>query len=124
MSERISEFSHTRFKVYLSSGPCYRPMLVNVHTFHTRDSSFGLYRRLVNNEAGSKPKLVKCYSPAIGINGFSQDIRGRLIDHIEQIVDGERNYGEVLWGNTSQLVWDVHETIRQYLLSNPKVSIA
>jgi hypothetical protein len=121
MDEKISGFRDGRFEVYLSSGPCYPPIQVTVGLFHTKDSSFSFLKEIVPDGAG-KPTFVKLFSLPLGITDFCQDLPDKLTKHIEDIVEGERNIGEVLYGNTSRLTWDVHEAVRLYWRANPTVT--
>jgi hypothetical protein len=121
MDEKISGFGSDRFEVYLSSGPCYTPIPVTVGLFRTKDSSFSFLKKIVPDGTG-KPIFVKLFSLPLGITDFSQDLPGKLTKHIEDIVEGERNIGEVLYGNTSRLTWDVHEAVRLYFRADPTVT--
>lgn len=123
MAKKISGFNNDQFKVYLSSGPSYSPISVTVHTFRTKDRSFLVFKKIMT-EGPSKESstFVEFYSPPLGITDFSQDLRGSLTKHIQNIVEGKRDYGEVLYGNTSQLTWDVHEAVRSYQRTNPTVT--
>lgn len=49
-------------------------------------------------------------------------LKSKLVQHINAIVDDERNWGEVLYDNTSQLTWDVHEAIWKFYHADPQVS--
>jgi hypothetical protein len=77
-----------------------------------------------------KLRIVEFYSPPFGITDFYQDLDGKfcqdlgnkLMNHIQKIAEGKRNYGEVTYGNTSGLTWDVYEAIRCYQCANPTVN--
>jgi hypothetical protein len=122
MAQKISGFSNDQFKVYLLSGPNYSPISVTVHTFRTKDRSFLFFKKIMTGGASKESTFVESYSPPLGIADFSQDLRGNLTKHIQSIVEGKRDYGEVLYGNTSQLTWDVHEVVRSYYRTNPTVT--
>lgn len=123
MKEKVSGFSETQFKVTVTSGPFYTPMELNVHTFHTPDESFLAFKKIVKDNLTNAPIFSKtCYSPPLGIKDFSQDLRGKLIRHISNIIKGKRNEGEVSSGTMSQLTWDVYEAVRHYQAMNPEVT--
>jgi len=117
---KISGFSDSRFEVYVSSGPCYPSISVTVQPFRAKDESI-LFCKTVDG-ANKKSAFFKSYSPPLGFTDFNQDLEGKLRDHIRDIIEGERNYGEVLYGNTSQLTWDVYEAVRLYQCANPTVN--
>jgi hypothetical protein len=122
LAEKVSGFSDNRFEVYISSGPNYTPIQLIVHTFRTPDQSFLVFKKIVTNDVSKVSTFTKAYSPPLGIFDFNQDLSGKLTNHIREIIEGERNYGEVLYGNTSQLTWDVYEAVRLYQRANPTVA--
>jgi hypothetical protein len=122
MKEKISGFSNNQFEVYVTSGPTYRAIQVTIHTFHSSDYSFLAFKKLVRSDVGNvQPTFIRYYSPPLSIKDDTQDLRSKLKDHISDIIRGERNFGEVKSGSTSQLSWDVREAVRSYQLVNPKV---
>jgi hypothetical protein len=122
MEEKVFGFSDNRFEVSISSGPTYTPIQLTVHTFRTPDQSFLVFKKFVTDDVSKVSTFAKAYSPPLGITDFSQDLSGKLTNHIREIIEGERNYGEVLYGNTSQLTWDVYEAVRLYQRANPTVA--
>ncbi|KAH6661963.1 hypothetical protein B0J14DRAFT_687579 [Halenospora varia] len=114
MENKISGYGSSEYKVCLSSGPSYPPILVTVQAFRTKDPSFSVLKKIVPENEGRAPAFVEFYSPPLGITDFTQDLDGKLRTHIQGIVGGERNFGEVSYGNTSRLTWDVHEAVRLY----------
>jgi hypothetical protein len=119
---KISGFSDSRFKVYVSSGPCYPSISVTVQPFRAKDESILFCKSITTDRASKKFAFLKSYSPPLRITDFNQDLRGKLTGHIRDIVEGERNYGEVIYGNTSKLTWDVYEAVRLYQRANPTVT--
>jgi hypothetical protein len=122
MAEKVSGFSDNRFVVYISSGLNYTPIQLTVHTFHTPDQNFLVFKKIITDDVSKVSTFTKAYSPPLGITDFSQDLSGKLKKHILEIIEDERNYGEVLYGNTSQLTWDVYEAVRLYQHANPTVA--
>jgi hypothetical protein len=122
MATKISGFSDSRFTVYLSSGLCYPSISVTVQPFCTKDKSFLFCKSIMTDSTSKKSVFSESYSPPLSITDFNQDLRSKLSDHIRDIVEGKRNYGEVLYGNTSQLTWDVYEAVRLYYCANPTVT--
>lgn len=90
--------------------------------FSTTDQSFLFFKKIVTDGAGKEAIFVQFPSPPLGITDFGQDLRDKLTEHIRDIAGGKRNYGEVSYGNTSQLTWDVHEAVRLYQHANPGVT--
>lgn len=80
-----------------------------------------MLKRFVPDGRGIAPVLVEFYSPPLGITDFTQDLEGKLGNHIQLISEGERNEGEVLYDNTSRLIWEVHEAVRLYQHANQSV---
>ncbi|RDL40099.1 uncharacterized protein BP5553_00078 [Venustampulla echinocandica] len=112
VGKNISGYGDNRFKVSLSSGPCYPPIQVTVGRFRTKDwcdPNFSAVKKIVSVDKSKKLRFVEFYSPPFGITDFNQDLEGKLTSHIQVIAKGERNYGEVLYGNTSGLTWDLYE---------------
>lgn len=123
MAEKVSGFSNNSFKIDISSGPTYPPIPIVVHEFCTSDLSFLAFKKIVIDEVTKVPQFVNAYSPPLGIIDFSQDLEGKLTSHIQDIIEGKRNYGEVVYGDTSQLTWDVFEAVRRYQRANPAVTL-
>jgi len=124
MKEKVSRFSNNRFQVYVSSGPKYSPIQITVHEFYTRDQSFLFFKKVVTDDVSKVSTFIEAYSPPLAIVDLGlvrKDLSGKLTDHIQEIIGGERNYGEVSRGNTSQLTWDVYEAVRLYQRANPTV---
>jgi hypothetical protein len=123
MSEKISGFSNNSFEIMISSGPTYPPISIVVHEFCTSDLSFLAFKKIVTDQVTKVPQFIKAYAPPLGITDLNQDLEGKLKNHIQKIVEGKRNYGEVVYGDTSQLAWDVFEAVRQYQRANPAVTL-
>jgi hypothetical protein len=123
MAEKISGFSNNNFKIMISSGPIYPPIPIVVHEFCTSDLSFLAFKKIMTDQVTKVPQFIKVYAPPLGITDFNQDLEGKLKSHIQSIVEGKRNYGEVVYGDTSQLTWEVFEAIRQYQRANPAVTL-
>jgi hypothetical protein len=132
VEKNISGYGDSRFKIYLSSGPCYPPIQITVGRFRTKDwcdPSFSAVKKIVPVGTSKKLRIDEFYSPPFGITDFNQDLDGKfnqdlenkLMNHIQNIAKGKRNYGEVLYGNTSELTWDVYEAVRCYQCANPTV---
>lgn len=124
MEKNISGYGENRFKVHLSSGPSYPPIQVTVARFRTKDwcdPSFSAVKKIVRVGTRKKLRFVEFYSPPLGITDFNQDLDGKLTNHIQGIAESERNYGEVLYGNTSELTWDLYGAVRCYQGTNPTV---
>lgn len=123
MAEKVSGFSNNGFRVLISSGPTYPPMSIIVHEFRTPDPGFLVFKEIMVDKGTKIPHFVDTYSPPLGITDFSQDVEGKLESHIHSIIENQRNYGEVVYGDTSQLSWDVFEAVRRFQLANPLVSL-
>jgi hypothetical protein len=121
MENHISGFGSNEYEVCLSSGPSYPPIPVTVQAFRTKDPGFSMLKRFVPDGRGGAPILVEFYSPPLGITDFTQDLEGKLRNHIQLIVEGERNEGEVLYDGTSRLTWEVLEAVRLYQHANQSV---
>jgi hypothetical protein len=122
VAEKISRFSDEQFEIDLSSGLQYPPIPVIVHKFRPLDRSLLVFKKFGTDKVGQESTFAKAYSPPLGILDFSQDLSSKLISHVLKIIDGERNYGEVSQGNTSQLTWDVYDAVRLYHRANPTVT--
>ncbi len=107
--------------VFLSSGPTYPAIKIMVHEFAVRDLSFLAFKKFEYDKGNGAPTFKKAYSPPLGIVDFSQDLSGEMIRHIQEITKAERNYGEVVFGRTSQLAWDMYEAIWLYQQANSNV---
>ncbi|PMD21377.1 hypothetical protein NA56DRAFT_125772 [Hyaloscypha hepaticicola] len=121
VEKNISGYSDSQVEVYLSSGPCYPPIKVTVGRFHTKDRcdpSFSAVKKIVPIGMSRKLSFVEFYSPPLGITNFNQDLESKLMNHIQHIAEGKRNYGEVSYGYISRLTWDVYEAVRCYQLAN------
>jgi hypothetical protein len=84
-----------------------------------------LVSKTLVSRQGDKPTFGKAFSFPVGLDESdlsSPDIIGKLKEHVRTIAMTERNYGEVKWGSTSQLTWDVYETIRSYQRVDSTVS--
>jgi hypothetical protein len=124
VEKNISGYGDRRVEVYLSSGPCYPPIQVTVGRFRTKDlcdPSFSAVKKIVPVGTSKKLSIVEFYSPPFGITDFNQDLESKLTNHIQDIAEGKRNYGEVSYGYTSELTWDVYEAVRCYQVANPTV---
>jgi len=123
MAEKISGFGNISFTILISSGPIYPPISIVVHEFYTSDPSFLAFKKIVTDQVTKVPQFIKAYAPPLGITDLSQDLEGKLKIHIRNIIEGKRNYGEVVYGDTSQLSWDVFEAVRRYQYANPAVTL-
>jgi hypothetical protein len=123
MAEKISWFSDNSFKIMISSGPIYPPIPIVVHEFSASDLNFLAFKKIVTDHVTKIPQFIRAYAPPLGITDLNQDLEGKLKSHIQKIIEGERNYGEVVYGDTSQLSWDVFEAVRQYQRANPTVTL-
>jgi hypothetical protein len=124
MEKQISGFGSIDYEVSLSSGPSYPPITVTVRAFRTKDPKFSLLKRFMPGSGGAAPFFAEFYSPPLGITDFTQDLERKLANHIQRIVEGQRNEREVLYGDTSRLTWDVHEAVRLYQQANKDVSFS
>ena len=122
IADKVSRFSDNRFIVNISSGLSYPPIQLTVHIYYTPDQNFSIFRKIVTDDINKVSTFTKAYSPPLGITDFGQNLSGKLKNHIQEIIEDKRNYGEVVSGSTSQLVWDIYEAIRLYRNANPMVS--
>ncbi|KAF4636888.1 hypothetical protein G7Y89_g1206 [Cudoniella acicularis] len=66
-------------------------------------------RTLVTDVVTKASYFTNIYAPPLGITDFKQDLKQKLTDYIDRIISTERNFGEVIYGEMSQLVWDIYE---------------
>ncbi|CAG8974611.1 hypothetical protein HYALB_00004409 [Hymenoscyphus albidus] len=98
--------SHIEFAV--SSGPDYPDIHLRVHTLRS-DSGF------FKCDSVFEPLPLR-----IARQVSIQELKNTLCKHIGDVIRHQRNYGEVVYDNTSQLAWDVHEAIWNYAKSAPE----
>jgi hypothetical protein len=122
--EKFSGHNKNGFAVNLSSGPTYPPFRLTVHEFYTTDQDHFFFKMIITDAETSVSKFANAYSPPLGIIDPDQDLKRTLTNHIQSIIEGERNYGEVIWGDTSQLTWEAVEAVRLYQRANPEVTLS
>ncbi|CAG8957611.1 hypothetical protein HYFRA_00010478 [Hymenoscyphus fraxineus] len=98
--------SHIEFAV--SSGPHYPDIHLRVHTLRS-DSGF------FKCDSVFEPLPLR-----IARQVSIQELKNTLCKHIGDVIRHQRYYGEVVYNNTSQLAWDVHEAIWNYAKSAPE----
>jgi hypothetical protein len=119
--EKCAGHNSNAVAVDLSSGPTYPSFRLTVHEFYPTDPSLLFFKTIVADAGTNISKFVNAYSPPLGIIYPGQNLKSTLMNHIQRIIKGERNYGEVIYGDTSQLTWEVFEAVRLYQRANPEV---
>ncbi|CAG8957613.1 hypothetical protein HYFRA_00010480 [Hymenoscyphus fraxineus] len=119
-ANQVATVDDSQFEINVSSGPNYPPISITVQVLRGNKEFFKFKKIMTDSNKDSR--FVSFDTRPLGIpEQFStQKIQHRLLEHIEAIVEGERNYGEVLYDNTSQLTWDVHEALSELYHANPQ----
>lgn len=121
MASKVAGLGGSPHQIMLSSDFSYPPISINVQVFRV-NPEFSYFKKLRLDSRNKEPVFVEVPCPPLGITDFSQDLRSKLRKHIQGIIQSERNYGEVLYGNTSQLTWDVLEVVKVYQRENYTVT--
>lgn len=124
LANNVSGYSDNHMEVFVSSGTTYPPIKLTVREFVPLKPDFLAFKLYEHDKVNDVSTLKDAWSPPLGIADTSQDLSSDLTQHIRDIIKSKRNYGEVVYGSTSQLAWDMYEAIRLYQQANPEVGLA
>lgn len=118
----LSGIENDPFEISVSSGESYPDILVTVSSLRG-NTDFCKFNKIMTDSCKKRPSFVTFETRALGIplQVSTEEIQRKLSSHVEDIVKDKRNYGEVLYDDTSQLAWDIYEAIWTYAWSIPEV---
>lgn len=108
-------FTENKVEISISVGDMYPPIPLCVNEFVPLDEAFLLIQNFGDGKLNQRHKLAGAYTPPFGLTESAcSGLEEKWLEYAKATISGQRNPGELKYGETSTICWLVHELIVQY----------
>jgi hypothetical protein len=115
ISENLDGFSNIQLEVEVSTGAVFKPMKLHANIFQSKTWELLRQMRLADETGDQNARLVKRYSPPVGLLGLSvPELRKKCEKHVSEMVKNPAYAAQTTASDSTMLPEMILEIVRDY----------